>query len=117
MKVLVSFILISLVNAYKPYTNLLTRFINSNGHNLLVTSLVREIPKVLISTSCAIILLSTNQCSNAAESKPSSLPFNSNPRIEGVVKVSNQISPVNSETSALYITAREGKSYIVVNTC
>ena len=81
-------------------------------HNDNVIVKLTSISKILLSSSsCAFILLSGNQCSYAATSSPSSssIVFQGNPRIEGIVKVSKQLTPISSDTSALYITAREGE--------
>ena len=82
-----------------------------HNDNIIVKKLT-SISKILLSSSsCAFILLSGNQCSYAAtsSSSSSSIVFQGNPRIEGIVKVSKQLTPISSDTSALYITAREGE--------
>lgn len=101
--------------AYKPHHQLhrssLMKLMNQQDyHNDNIIVKLRSISKILLSSSsCAFILLSGNQCSYAATSSSSSIVFQGNPRIEGIVKVSKQLTPISSDTSALYITAREGE--------
>jgi hypothetical protein len=95
---------------HSPLIRLMNQQDNNNNNNNIVVKLT-SISKILLSSSsCAFILLSGNQCSYAAtSSSSSSIVFQGNPRIEGIVKVSKQLTPVSSDTSALYITAREGE--------
>ena len=100
--------------AYKPQLQHFShspfiRLINFNHQDNNIIVKLTSISKSLLSSSCAFILLSGNQCSYAAESTSSSIVFQGNPKIEGIVKVSSQLTPVSSDTSALYITAREGE--------
>ena len=92
--------------SHSPFIRLIN--FNHQDNNIIVK--LTSISKSLLSSSCAFILLSGNQCSYAAEStSSSSIVFQGNPKIEGIVKVSSQLTPVSSDTSALYITAREGE--------